>query len=69
LSSGVGFCESSERLDSLKANRLPAYGLSLASQQDLLAAGAVPALVLAQHKSNDSMLTVLVPFELTTQGT
>jgi len=38
-------------------------------QQDLLAAGAVPALILAQNKRDDSMPAVLVPGELTVQGT
>jgi hypothetical protein len=69
LSSGVGLCIAFQPLNGLKANRLSTRSLGFVGERDLLAAGAVPALIFAQHKRDNSMAAVLVPFELTAQGT
>jgi hypothetical protein len=69
LSSGVGLGIAFQRLNSINGYRFSACSLSFVYQQNLLAAGAMPALVLTENKRDHHMPAVPVPAELTAKGT
>ena len=56
-------------LNGREVKRVSARGFSLEGQQDHLAAGSVPALVLAQDERHDPVPVVLVPPELPAERT